>query len=312
MGSKKYFIGGAFIGFVLLFSFLFTLPDGKLHIYFCDVGQGDGAYIKYPDGEDMLIDGGPNNKVLGCLGRYMPFYDRTIDVVVLTHPQKDHMQGLISVIDRYNVKYFVIGVEGNNTEGYKRLLLGIKNKNIMVKNLYKGDTIGFGEAKMKVMWPTREWVAKNVPMEQCSNDTMTQCNNDTIAKSNNGAVLGLATDTELNDFSFYMHLSYGDFDALFTGDGDVRIQPLIESENVLPDVEVLKFPHHGSRTGMMVEFLDKIKPELSIISVGKNSYGHPTKEAIEILRNRDIKILRTDQEGDIEVVTDGKGWEVMN
>src|SRR3972149_6329793 len=112
MFNKKYFLFGFLIGFILLTSYFFSLPDGKLHIIFCDVGQGDAAYIRTPNNQDMLIDGGPDDKVLSCLGRHMPFYDRTIDVVVLTHPQKDHLQGLISVVERYTVKYFVMGVEG--------------------------------------------------------------------------------------------------------------------------------------------------------------------------------------------------------
>src|SRR3989338_10871213 len=109
MFSKKNYIISLFIGIILLFSYIFSLSDNKLHLIFCDVGQGDAIYIRMPDNSDLLIDGGPNDKVLSCLGKHMPFYDRTIDVVVLSHPQTDHLQGLISVIDRYNVGYFIIG-----------------------------------------------------------------------------------------------------------------------------------------------------------------------------------------------------------
>ena len=113
MLSKKHFLSGILIGLVLLSTYLFTLPDGRLHLVFCNVGQGDSTYIRTPSNLDMLIDGGPDDKVLSCLGRHMPFYDRTLDVVVLSHPQADHMRGLISVIQRYNVKYFVIGAVGS-------------------------------------------------------------------------------------------------------------------------------------------------------------------------------------------------------
>ena len=94
-----YVISGIVTGLILLFSFIATLPDGKLHIVFCDIGQGDAAYVRFPDGRDMLIDGGPNDKVLNCLGKHMPFWDRRINLVVLTHPQKDHMQGLNPVLE---------------------------------------------------------------------------------------------------------------------------------------------------------------------------------------------------------------------
>lgn len=281
MLRKKYFLFGALIGGVLLFSFFFTLPDGKLHVVFCNVGQGDAVYIRTPNNQDMLIDGGPDNKVLSCLGKYMPFYDRTIDVVVLTHPQKDHLQGLISVIERYTVKHFVIGVVGNETEGYQQLVEAIEKKKVPTKNLYSGDTFSLGSVKFSVLWPERNWVSSHTTL-----------------------------DTGLNSFSYFLHLSYGAFDALFTGDGDRQIQPEIMRQASLPDVEVLKFPHHGSKTGILPAFLDKVKPELAVISVGKNSYGHPSKEAIDLLKERSITIKRTDRDGNVEVESDGKNWKI--
>src|SRR3989344_9140986 len=162
MLSKKYFLIGAFFGLILLIVYIISQPDGKLHVVFCDVGQGDSAYLKMPNGADVLIDGGPDDKVLSCLGRHMPFYDRTIDVVILSHPQKDHLQGLISVIDRYNVGYFIIGVEGNDTEGYKKLIQTIKKKNIKIKNLYTGDSLSLGKVNFSVLWPERKWVASQL------------------------------------------------------------------------------------------------------------------------------------------------------
>lgn len=289
--SRKYFISGIIIGIVLIISALFSLPDGKLHIVFCDVGQGDAAYIRTPSNQDVLIDGGPNDSVLLCLGKHMPFYDRTIDVVVLTHPQKDHLQGLISVTDRYTVNSFVIGVEGQETEGYKKLVLNIQKKNIPIRNLYTGDTFLIGTIEFDVLWPERKWISERVYPQRSET-----------------AVLGLSTYADLNSFSYYLHLTYGDFDALFTGDGDSKIQPDIMQMVILPDVEVLKFPHHGSKTALMPEFLDKIKPELAVISVGKNSYGHPTQEALNLLYERGINIKRTDVDGEIEIVSDGKEW----
>jgi competence protein ComEC len=287
-------------GAVLLFSSLFTLPDGKLHIVFCNVGQGDAAYIRAPNNQDMLIDGGPDDKVLTCLGRHMPFYDRTIDVVILSHPQKDHLQGLISVLQRYSVKYFVIGIEGNETEGYKKLANLIREKNIPVKNLYTGDQFSLGKVRFSILWPERKWVSAHVASPLSDLSYLGP-----LGGSGNPAVLGLSTTSELNDFSYILNLNYGSLDVLFPGDGDTHIQPEVLEVADLPDIDILKVPHHGSKTGMLPEFLDKIKPELAIISVGKNSYGHPTKEAIELLSNRAVKIKRTDREGEIEIVSDG-------
>ena len=111
------------------FLFIKNNSDGKLHVYFCDVGQGDAIYIRMPTGADMLIDGGPNSKVVDCLSKHMPFYDRKIDLVVLTHPQADHLKGLIDVLERYNVTYFASSSIANNTEGYSKLVSLIKEKN---------------------------------------------------------------------------------------------------------------------------------------------------------------------------------------
>ncbi len=301
--SKKHFLLGLFIGLTLFFAYLWFLPDQKLHIVFCDVGQGDAAYIRGPNNMDMLIDGGPNNKVLNCLGRHMPFYDRTIDVVMLSHAQKDHMQGLLSVLQRYEVKYIITTPVGNETEGYKKFTDLIKSKKIPVKNLYQGDEFLLGEVRFKILWPNRDWLVKNTSILTVG---------DARGRSPNGTVLGLQSDTDLNSFSYFVHLNYGTFDALFTGDGDRKIQPEVMDTAELPDVEVLKFPHHGSKTGILSSFLDRIKPELAVISVGKNSYGHPSKEAINLLSNQAIEIKRTDREGDIQVMSDGNGWSINN
>ena len=301
MFSKKHFIFGSLIGLVLLFSYFFTLPDGKLHLVFCNVGQGDAAYIRTANNLDMLIDGGPDDKILSCLGRHMPFYDRTLDVVVLSHPQADHLTGLISVLQRYRVKNFVIGVIGNNdAKVYKQLIDEVNKKNIPVKHLYTGDNFSLGALKVSVLWPEKKWVAENLSFSLSSLSD--------LGSLSDSRVLGLATDRDLNDFSSYLHLTYGTFDALFTGDGDSRIQPEILARAALAKVDVLKFPHHGSKYGALPEFLDQVKPALAVISVGKNPWGHPTSEALKLLSDKDIKIKRTDKEGDIEIISDGKTW----
>ncbi len=307
-------------GTVALFSSIFFLPDGKLHIVFCNVGQGDAAYIRTPSNQDMLIDGGPDDKVLTCLGKHMPFYDRTIDIVLLTHPQKDHMQGLISVVQRYNVKYFVIGAEGNQTEGYHKLVQEIKNKNIPIKNLYTGDKFSLGQVEFSVLWPEKKWVAQHLSssLSDSLKDTSDgvrlslRSHDSSEVEGLEGAVLGLSTDTQLNDFSYLLDLKYGSFSALFTGDGDSRIQPEIMKTAALPDVDILKFPHHGSKYGATDKFLEMVNPELAVISSGKNPWGHPTKETLDQLKSRAIEIKRTDREGDIEIISDGRNWKTVN
>lgn len=284
MFNKKNILTGIALGLVFLFVYLFTLPDGKLHIVFCNVGQGDAAYIRAPSNQDILIDGGPDNRVLNCLGRHMRFYDKTLDVVMLTHPQKDHMEGLLYVLERFKVKNFVMPEIGNNTEGYQKLVTLLKEKQIKTVNLTAGDSFSFGQTEMKILWPERKWLAEN------------------------NSVLGLATSRDLNNFSYYLHLKYGQFDTLFTGDGDMRIQPEIFTRVTFPQVEVLKYPHHGSKYGATKELLEKVAPALAVISSGKNPWGHPNQETLDLLDDEKIIYKRTDSGLDVEVVSDGQKW----
>lgn len=286
-------MSGIAIGCVLLLQFFLFLPDGKLHLVFCDVGQGDAAYVRLPDGRDMLVDGGPNDRVEGCLGRHMPFWDRRLNLVVLTHPQKDHLQGLVEVLRRFRVDYFVHSDIANATDGYRELMTVLKQKSVPEKLVSRGENISIGRTKLVVLWPSDEQLA--------------------LGKTGNtlGASVGLASPDNLNDYSVVLLLDYGSFQALLPGDADNHVNQAFVGR-ALPDntLEVLKVPHHGSRTGMTSEFLDWLKPRLAVISVGKNSYGHPAPEILQMLKDRDIKTLRTDQAGDIEVVSDGKNWEV--
>lgn len=241
-----------------------ALPDNRLHVVVCDVGQGDAILVTYKTTQ-MLVDGGPNASVLKCLSEHMPFYDHRIEVVILTHPQADHMNGLIDVIKRYTVLQFVKEPVANDTDGYAALMREITNSKLQISNVYAGDEIRFSNFKFAVIWPIRGFESK-----------------------------------ELNETAIVGKVSYGNFGVLLTSDaGDVA--PGVPAD-------VLKVPHHGSKYGMTKGWLDTIHPKLAIISVGKNSYGHPTEEALKLLSDEGIKILRTDKEGDVEVVSDGQRW----
>ncbi len=323
MHRFKFIYFTVFITVGLLIGVMTQFPDNKLHIVFCTVGQGDSIYIKTPQGSDVLIDGGPGDGVLGCLGRHMPFYDRTIDVVVMTHPQADHMQGLLKVIDRYSIYHFVTSPVGHTTKGFAQLKQLIEDKGIPVKNPYTGTAMDVGGVNFTTLWPEQQWLIAHQPSAVPSTTLRTSSSQLSDSDSRyttydilNTNILGAFTSTtDLNDFSVYLHLRYGEFDALFTGDGDMRIQDDIARAVVLPDVEVLKVPHHGSKTGMSEEFLDQVKPELAVISVGANNkYGHPGANILEMLQTRGISLRRTDESGphgeasDVEVVSDGKEW----
>lgn len=293
---------------LLLITILFSLiPDNnKLVMYFCDVGQGDSTYIRFPNGDDMLVDGGPGNKVLDCLGKAMPFYDRHINVVILTHPQKDHLGGLIPVIERYSVDYYVSSPVGNTSDSYMELKKLIEDKGITVKNLYAGSQIQFEEVVFKLFWPEKNWAITHLSCED---------RGDCSYLASNTNVLGVSTTSgDLNDFSVMGILEYGSFQAVLTGDGDSRIQDNILNMHLIQDdindIEVLKVPHHGSKTGMTKEFLNRIKPIMAVIMVGKNSYGHPNQKTLDRLMEVGAELRRTDIDGTIKVESDGNNWKV--
>lgn len=284
-----------FFTILLLVLVIYSLPDGLLHISFCNVGQGDAIYIRAPDGTDMLIDGGPNNKVLDCLGEKMPFFDRELDIVLLTHAQADHLTGLVSVLKRYSVKYFVSGPEGNDIDQYQELIKIINEEQINVRNLYRGTIIKLGQLKLDFVWPPREWTFQR--LDTAGNNLRKQ-----------QAVLGAKTTANLNNFSQVFLLSFGLFDAFFTGDAESDILKLALQEESFGDIEVLKVPHHGAKKGLTEDLVERIDPDVAVVSVGKNNYGHPNSALLDELKRHNVGVLRTDVEGTIEIVTDGKRW----
>lgn len=299
-----------FIVLGLFFGITTQLPDKNLHIVFCDVGQGDAVYIRTPDNKDILVDGGKSGQnVVRCLSDHMPFWDRTIDVVAVTHPQFDHYGGIQNVLERYSVSYFVIPPVDNPTaKSFAALKNAIKQRGIAVVNTYTGDRLRMGAVQIDTLWPDRTWLAGKIQESRIKN-TESGIRDEIVEVSTN--VLGAyETKQDLNDFSIYFHIQMGEFDALLTGDGDVRIQDDVMARVTVPDVEVFKVPHHGSKTGMTQEFVDAVRPELSVISVGKNSYGHPAKSILTMLSDAHSRVLRTDEVGDIEVVSNGTNWWV--
>lgn len=289
-----YSISGFVTGLVLLFTFLTTLPDGKLHIVFCDVGQGDAVYVRFPDGRDALIDGGPNDKVISCLSRHMPFWDRSLDLVFLTHPEHDHYAGLISVLERFAVGNMIETGVPAASGGYEKLREVLTSRGVAVRRVAAGDRIEVESVALDVIWPTVDQLARAKPYDN----------------SQDAPVLGARTGNP-NDSSLVLWLRYDKFDVWLPGDADTDTESGYMDMSLADDpIDVLKVPHHGSRTGMSQSLMDKLRPKLAVISVGKNSYGHPAAETLSMLADIGSRVLRTDQNGTIEVITDGEEWGV--
>jgi len=279
---------------VVVWLAVFSFSTKKFELIVCDVGQGDAVLAIYGNFE-ILTDGGlPNGRVLECLSRHMPFWDRTIEVVVNTHPQLDHYGGLIKVMQNYDVLYFVGSSLESGTREYQVLKKLAKN----VVNPVSGQKISYGLMHYDVFWPTDEFLkSEGWDGEQ-------------------GSLGTFESKRDPNDFSVQAVVSFGNFKALLTGDigenmSDLVIQQL-DSLIVKQSIQYIKIPHHGSKHGLTKNYIDLLEPEVAVISVGeKNQFGHPTKEILGMLNNAKIKTFRTDLEGDVVLESDGKDYWIV-
>jgi len=274
------FLGGIFFYQKAIFF------DGKLHVVFCNVGEGDGIFIRTPTAKNILIDGGPNDLILTCLSKHMPFWDRKIDIIFLSHPHADHLTGLISVLNRYQVMHYVTEKVENQTileKAEKKLLA---DKKLTANYFSEGDKITVsGKTQFKTLWPSKEMI--DLRLKSTKNDNL-----------------------DLNGFALGQLLVYKNFKVLFTS--DLEIPAIDRIAEKAGRVTVLKVSHHGSKNGLDKTVLNFTAPKLAVISVGKNSYGHPTSLVLNLLKNAGIKTLRTDQMGDIEIISDGEVYKIKN
>ena len=269
--------------FLIFFVFL-SFNDDRLHLVICDVGQGDAIFIRTPNQADILIDGGPDKAVLGCLSRHMPFWDRSLDLVIMSHPDADHSTGLVDVIQRYKVSNFYTEAVPGRTDIYKLLISILAEKKLSAKYLSSGNELTESSGlKMRTLWPSTQAIEST---------------------DQNRANL------RLNELSVVELLSYGDFKAILTADAGSKVMDQIAE--AARSINILKVPHHGSKTGMSDFFLSTVSPELAVISVGANNrYAHPAKISLELLQKHKIKTLRTDIDGEIEIISDGKSYFVI-
>lgn len=264
------FITFLFCATLVIWVFVFDreAKKGVLTVAFFDVGQGDAIFIETPNGTQVLIDGGPNNKVLREIGKQMPFYDRSIDLIITSHPDMDHIGGLPSVLSRFSVENIMIPGVGADTSIYREMLSRAEEKNIEILYARRGRIYLDQEngIYLDVLFPDRA-----------------------------------TTGFEKNLASVVVKLVYGETTFLFTGDSPASIENyLISVDKDILDVDVLKLGHHGSKTSTSEQFLGYTTPTYAIISAGKdNSYGHPHSSVLALLKQFEIKYLETAKEGTI-------------
>jgi beta-lactamase superfamily II metal-dependent hydrolase len=272
---------GLLIILVLVLSFAFVLikeskPIQNTKVTMLNVGQGDSFLVQASNGKQMLIDGGKDGAVLAELAKVMPWGDRSIDIVLATHPDMDHIGGLDAVLKRYKVDMFLTSEVGGDTQEYKNLLALVNKKKIPAYFVKAGMRFDLSDKDyFIVLFPDRDvsgW------------------------ETNTGSVVGKFVS--------------GERSVLFTGDSPAPIEQYLakkESKNL--DVDILKLGHHGSRTSTTAALLKVATPELALVSAGKNnSYGHPHKEVLTLLKQFNVPYISTQIDSTVTFETDGTKW----
>ncbi|OHA65815.1 MAG: hypothetical protein A3D64_01175 [Candidatus Wildermuthbacteria bacterium RIFCSPHIGHO2_02_FULL_49_9] len=268
---KSSFLVALLLGAGLLAAVLWseTASSPALELAFFDVGQGDAVFFETPHGHQVLIDGGPDTKVLSRLGEVMPFWDKTLDLVVLTHPDADHITGLVAVFERYEVENVLWTGRRKDTRVFAAFEAVLKKEGANVFLAQAGQQVVLGEsgAVLEILYP------------QESSDVQQGKSNET---------------------SIVARLAYGDRKVLLPGDTTKKIEELLLEAEKDMKADILKIAHHGSDTSSSREFLEAVASKVAVISVGRdNKFGHPTQDVLVNLAEYGIKIRRTDREGTI-------------
>ena len=270
---RYYFLGVLFLGAIFVWYAVLTETRNGLVVAFLDVGQGDAVFVEAPNGNQVLIDGGPNKSVLRELSKQMPFYDRTIDTVILTHPHLDHYAGLNEVLKKYKVSLEMDSGTKVKGAGFGEFENLVKGKNI--KSLY-------AKRGMRI----------NLDRDLYLDILLPVINDENLSE---------------HDGMLVSRLVYKKNSFLLTGDMEDNMENYLFGLGVSIKSDVLKVGHHGSKTSTSEKFLGLVNPELAVISAGKNNkYGHPHQEVTNRLAGFEIPTLRTDEKGTIVIESDGE------
>lgn len=262
---------------LLLWQILLSRPDGRLHVDFLDIGQGDGILIQTPGGRQILIDGGSDPQRLhNQLGAVLPFWDRSLDLVIATHPDLDHMGGQTGLSERFSVERALVSGTLAGHEDFAEWQQRMTGSGAAVGVQSQGGWIDLGDgAGLWVLWPPPE-----------------------------GGMPSTVEADDKNERSLVMRLVYGEFSLLLTGDAGLPVEESLLEAGWPVTAPVLKVGHHGSRSSTGADFIDAVAPVIAIIQVGENRYGHPDESVLETLAGR--VLLRNDLHGRIRVSSDGE------
>ncbi len=268
------------MSFALWNIYLHEKREGKLKFEVLDVGQGDSLFIESPTGIQVIVDGGPGNNLSREIGKAMPWYDRHVDMIVVTNPDADHYEGFIKFLDKYSVDKILEPGTTNSYSAYAVLENKIVGKNIEKIIARRGEVIDIGGgAYIQILFPDRN-----------------------------------VSEVSPNMGSIVMKLVYGETSVLLQGDSISNIeQYLLELDGDYLKSTILKAGHHGSKTSSIEEYVAKVSPEWTVISSGvNNSYGHPNKETLETMSKLKIPSYDTCNNGRIVFESDGKEFVLKN
>ncbi len=268
-------VGGLSIAAVLVWTAVLSAPGGRLEVKAFDVGQGDAIFIRTPAGHKLLVDGGPSGRLVSeALGEELPFWDRKLDMVILTHPDEDHLAGLVTVLERYDVKQVVTNSQAVDTDTYAAWQQAIEEKGVPCHAARSGEWIDLGRgATLQFLWPPDD--------------------------------APLAESDDTNDSSVVVKLEWGRAGFLLTGDLEAAGENALLESGVDLQATALKVAHHGSAYSTSESLLRAVRPLVAVISVGEdNFFGHPSSATLE--RLDDTIVYRTDEQGEISLSTDGK------
>ena len=256
---------------------LWPSTPARLSVTVLDVGQGDAILVRTPSGQNVLIDGGPGGAVVRGLSENLPWHDRTIDLLVLTHPQRDHATGLIDVLARYDVRRVLAGPGVAHGPTYKAWLAAVRDEGLDVETARQGLSLNLGDGvRIEVVGPDA----------------------------------AMAGDRESNNSAAVLRLVWRDVSFLLTGDIEAKAERALLADGVDLRATVLKVPHHGSTMSSTPAFLVAVRPSVAVVSSGKdNAFGHPAPEVVRELAAY-ASVYNTADSGAVRFETDGHHIDV--
>jgi competence protein ComEC len=262
----------------IFFYFLFLIgvekKDNYLQVSFIDSGQADTILIKTPSQHNIVIDLGSKKGFLG-LDKKIKWWNKNIDLLIITHPHNDHIEGIVPLLNNYNVKKIMHTGVVHSSPLWQKILDEIKKREIPVIAPSKNQIISLGEnCFLEIIFPTESFVNKEV--------------------------------SNLNNTSIVSKLDCMNSKFLFMGDAESEVENELIKLNADIKSDVLKVGHHGSISSSQEDFLKKISPQIAIITVGDNNFGHPSRRVIRRLEKLNVSIFRTDIDGTINIVSDGR------